>query len=162
MVMADRLALMDAGRVVQVGTPAAVYARPNSRFSAAFLGGVNLFEGRVQSCSDGLVRLDLPELSAGSTVPFGRPLEPGQAVCLAVRPERIELHAEPPPEAVNLQAVVVEDIGFRGSQVQYQLRLAGGRLIDVLVPGSGEMAGLQPGDAAWISWQPQAAVLLTE
>ena len=47
-------------------------------------------------------------------------------------------------------------------QHQIVVRLAGGRLIDVLVPGSGEMAGLQPGDAAWISWQPQAAVLLTE
>lgn len=162
MVMADRLALMHAGRVVQTGPPADVYARPNSRFSAAFLGRVNLFEGRVQAVAGEELILDLPELGGPIRVPASGAVAAGQPLCLALRPERLRLSREPPAEADRPQRVVVEDAGFLGSQVHYHLRLDSGRLVDALVPGSSELAGLEHGETAWISWAPRDAVLLVE
>jgi putrescine transport system ATP-binding protein len=64
MTVADRIAVMDQGRIVQVATPAEIYEQPNSRYVAGFIGDINLIEGRVASTFDRTVRLECPGTGA--------------------------------------------------------------------------------------------------
>ena len=162
MVMADRLALMHEGRVVQVGRPAEVYAQPNSRFSASFLGDVNLFDARVLSSAEGSCLLELPELGGNVKAPDERELSPGATVSLAVRPEQIILSDRPLDERYNAAGASVEDIGFLGSQTTYHLRLASGRMVTALLASATAPAGLDHGSAVYLGWPVVDGVILAE
>lgn len=101
MTMANRLAVMSEGRIVQIGTPHEVYEYPNSRFSAQFIGSTNLFDGNVVEDEPDHIFVESAELpvrlyvSHGITGPLGMP------VTISVRPERIALTRKPPEGAFN-------------------------------------------------------------
>ncbi|HRQ72809.1 MAG TPA: ABC transporter ATP-binding protein, partial [Phycisphaerales bacterium] len=112
--MADRVAIMDAGRVVQLGAPADLYRRPRSRFVAEFLGETNFLEAEVLGVEGGLARLRTPagELAAfiaddGPQAANDRPA-PASHVTLSIRPEAIRLL--PPPQDSGLRS---QDSGLR-------------------------------------------------
>ncbi len=90
MTLADRIAVMDKGRVQQVGPPAEVYEHPSSRFVANFIGSVSQFPARVQAVEREQARLDVPAFGTTVEVPAGG-LAVGDAVTLAIRPEKILL-----------------------------------------------------------------------
>jgi putrescine transport system ATP-binding protein len=98
MTMADRIAVMNEGRIVQVAPPRELYEHPKTRFIASFVGDVNMFEGRVVSrAAGGRWRIE----TAASPTPLiaddsGAALQPGQAVAVAVRPEKMVVHRAPP------------------------------------------------------------------
>src|SRR6056297_766293 len=98
MTMADRIAVMDAGRVVQVATPGEIYEQPASRFVADFVGEINLFEARVEGAreTDGaLWALRASEGEAAFRVDDpDATLSPGDAVAVAVRPEKMRVFRE--------------------------------------------------------------------
>jgi ABC-type Fe3+/spermidine/putrescine transport system ATPase subunit len=114
LVMSDRAAVLDRGRVVQVGTPADLYERPLTRFAAQFLGQMNLIEGRV--AGDALAVEGIGTLSGTPAPGVGE--GPG---CLAVRPERVALAAE----GDGLPATVTEVV-YHGAGQTVHLRLANG------------------------------------
>jgi putrescine transport system ATP-binding protein len=157
MVMADRVALMRAGRVAQVGTPEDVYDRPLDRFAAEFLGPVNLFPGQLVASSDAVVTVAVPALGGHHELPApvgGAPL-PGASITVAVRPER--LHLVPPEVAANPAplAVQVEDRAFLGTHTVYRVRLPAGAIATVQQPPDGgrlfevgQVAGLRVDPAA--------------
>jgi spermidine/putrescine transport system ATP-binding protein/putrescine transport system ATP-binding protein len=88
LVMSDRMAVLDGGKVCQCGSPSELYENPNSRFVANFIGVSNLFEG-VRS-GERSVRVNGQELVVETDVP----LVPGQSVALVVRPERLQVLTE--------------------------------------------------------------------
>ncbi|MFM2355534.1 MAG: hypothetical protein RLZZ528_1270 [Pseudomonadota bacterium] len=91
MTLADRMAVMDKGSVMQVGTPSEVYEHPASRFVANFIGSVSLFEARVTAMTETEATLDVPDFG-GQIVAATQPgLTIGQAIAIAVRPEKIFL-----------------------------------------------------------------------
>jgi len=162
MVMADRLALMREGRVVQIGRPAEVYDQPNSRYSASFLGDVNLFDARVLSSAEGSCLLETPDLGGNAKAPDARSLAAGSTVSLAVRPEEVILSARPLDERYNAASATVDDIGFLGSQVSYHLRLASGRVVTALLASAAAPAGLDHGSQVYLGWSIADGVVLVE
>lgn len=161
MVMADRIALMDQGRVIQVGSPAQVYEVPNSRFSASFLGSVNLFEGTVTSAAEELVVIDAPDLRATVKAFAQADLTAGAAACIAVRPEKIRVSAQPLDEHHNASPAVVEDVAFLGSHTTLHLRLPSGRLVTALAANREAQPGHEHGAAVYIGWRPRDGVCVT-
>ena len=161
MVMADRLALMDAGKVVQIGRPAEVYAYPNSRFSAGFLGDVNLFEGTVTAAAEGFVVLEVPDLADSVKVFTAETIETGSVACIAVRPEKLQLTDTPSGDHHHATEAIVEDVGFLGSQVAYHLRLPGGRQLTALTASTGNSEQREHGTPVFVAWDTRDGVLLT-
>ncbi|MFL5865495.1 MAG: ABC transporter ATP-binding protein [Thermoleophilaceae bacterium] len=115
--LADRLAVMRQGRIVQVGQPEAVYGRPASRWAAQFVGEVNVLSGvaRGGDVETELGVFDLPQPASGS-------------VHVAVRPEQLEIRTD---EQGNAEVLERE---FRGHDVLYRLRHEGGRTVLVQLP----------------------------
>src|SRR5688572_12116961 len=90
MTMADRIAVMDHGRIVQVATPGEIYEQPKTRFIAEFVGDVNILEGQVAGRENGLWRVASPAAAQPLTVDDpDEVLETGQGVAIAVRPEKM-------------------------------------------------------------------------
>src|SRR5690349_1642565 len=111
MTLADRIAVMDRGRLMQVAPPAEIYERPNSRWVADFIGEVNLFEGRLGDDGASVEGTVAGRLRAAGKVDA----EPGAQVWAAVRPEKIAIAREPPTSGDdNSIAATVVDIGYLG------------------------------------------------
>ena len=147
--MADRLVVMERGRVRQVGTAEDLYERPADPFVAGFVGRCNLVEGALDS--PGVFRAASGALLACA----GGPLPPGRPV-LALRPEHVRITpAEGGP--ARLRAVT-----YLGAQTEYHAELGGTPLVAVLpTPGADSpLRRLSPGDAVALSWEPSAARLL--
>ena len=163
MVMADRIAVMRAGEIVQVGRPAEVYEAPNCRYVADFIGEVNLFEGRVERADGVHVRLASPECPGGFEALEDDPLPPGSAAWLAVRPEKIVLHPAPPPPGRNRLAGKVADIGYLGDWTTYVVELPGGRTVRAAQANVARFVErpVDWDDEVWLSFAADAAVVLT-
>ena len=163
MTLANRIAVMDRGRLRQIGTPTEIYEYPRSRFVADFIGSINMLEGRVLAAGDTLARIDLPDYGAveARAVPG---LSAGQPVTLAVRPEKIAITRQR-PDAPNAVEGVVEDLGYFGKDSLYRIRLASGRILSANVTNArraGEHERAQWEDRVWLSFDPSAAILLPE
>ncbi len=150
--LATRMALLNEGRVVQEGKPTELYRRPNSAFSAVFLGDANVLPVSVQQ--DGRLRLR----SASE------PLLPEASVCgavveeaLCVRPEHVRLSAA--NEGTSGVPAQVLSVTFRGAYQDVELCLAGGPTVRArqLAPAS---ATLSPGDSVAVCWDPKDATLV--
>jgi len=127
--MADRIAVMRQGRIVQVGTPRELYTRPESAFVAEFIGRTNLLPGRLEECGDLLtVRTEVGVFGALDGV---KGVEKGDLVFCSVRPESLRLSAaeEPRAELLNRLTGEVQNIMYLGDCEQYSLRLADGTMV---------------------------------
>jgi putrescine transport system ATP-binding protein len=161
MTMADRIGVMNQGRLVQVATPAELYEQPNSRWVADFIGDVNLIEGRVAETATGGAIIETPSgrLRAASSPDA----QAGATVWLAVRPEKIRISVQPPGDAdENCAAGTVSDIGYLGDISIYKVRLDSGQVMKAAVANLTRMVERPIGwDArVWLSWPPNAGVLL--
>jgi putrescine transport system ATP-binding protein len=145
--LADRVALLDGGRVAQVGPPRAIYERPASRFAARFLGAANVLEGRMAPAG-------FESIEAGAT--FAGDL-PAGTVAVALRPERIRIAAA--ADGPNTARGVVEDVAFRGDDSLLLVRLPGGATLRV---AHAEEDGAPPerGAAVLLAWDAEAVVAL--
>ncbi len=160
MTVADRIAVMDRGRLMQVAPPAAIYEQPNSRWVADFVGDVNVFEGRLGA--DGLSVEGTP--AGRLQVSVKADAAPGAAVCVAVRPEKVRITREPRlPGADNCVAGIIVDIGYLGDTSIYKLRLRDGSVVKAAIANVGIRAerGLAFGDEVWAIWPPENGMLLT-
>ncbi|HEY0247383.1 MAG TPA: ABC transporter ATP-binding protein [Gryllotalpicola sp.] len=144
--MSDRMAVMNNGRIEQIGRPIDVYERPSTLFTATFLGETNVFRGdragdRIHA--DGL-DIVLPE--PGSTV--------------SVRPEHMMLAPELPNSVENTFAGVVADITFHGSITRYVVAAAAARL--VVERSSNAEFRPQPGDAVSVGWRASSGIVISD
>ncbi|MGE0798602.1 MAG: ABC transporter ATP-binding protein [Lautropia sp.] len=148
--MSDRVALLNKGRIEQIGSPEQLYDAPATRFVAQFIGDPNLLEGRVVAVQDaGEVRVRVPggwDLAA--TAEPGS-LSVGDPACLVLRPERIELATQAPATGDDL-AVKVRNRVFSGEQLKLELETAGGIVLNCSKPSLPRFRQLAPGDPVWL------------
>jgi putative spermidine/putrescine transport system ATP-binding protein len=154
--MADRVAVMSGGRILQIGPPNDIYDRPTSRFVAEFLGASNLFEGKASASGKHLV---LSGRDGDIAVPLEAPASPGALLMLSVRPERMRLG---PAEGtgVNFEARVTGAV-FRGNYAAYQLDVPDlGRDLFVYRQADGPLGAVsfRLGDVVKLGWAPEDAV----
>jgi putrescine transport system ATP-binding protein len=162
MTMADRIAVMNQGRLVQVATPAELYEQPNSRWVADFIGDINLIEGRVVGNSPGGV---IVETKAGRFRSAESVDVTDQAtVWLALRPEKLRITSDAPQDTnSNSVTGTVTDIGYLGAISIYKVRLDSGQILKASTANLTRMLDRPIGSDArvWLSWAPDTGVLLT-
>jgi putrescine transport system ATP-binding protein len=165
MILSSRIAVMDKGRLIQVGTPKEIYEYPNSRFVADFIGTINMFEGTVVDVDSDRVRVNCKDAGGELVALSDVPPAVGSAVCVAVRPEKIFISQTEPENSEDTRlAGVVADLGYFGNLSLYRILLAGGRIVQVSAQNRRRSAErfLEWDDKVFISWRPRSAVLLTD
>jgi putrescine transport system ATP-binding protein len=161
MVLADRIAVMDHGRIVQLATPAEIYEQPRSRFVAEFIGDVNLIEGGLAAIEQDRVVI---ESAAGRLLAAeSGEARPGQQVSLAVRPEKLRISLDRPADAVNCVTGQVVDIGYLGDVSTYHVKLRTGLVLKAAAANLSRLVARPIGwdDQVWLSWVPEAGIVLT-
>ncbi|MBN8291064.1 ABC transporter ATP-binding protein [Rhodobacter sp. NTK016B] len=151
--MSDRLAVMNGGKIEQIGTPAEMYLKPATSFVASFIGRTNLIETRVDSIDGPSAALAVDGQTLSIPVDG---LKTGDTALLSLRPERIEIRA---PGAEGIDATVTE-AEFMGSTVLYRMKTATDRTL--MVQALADRAPLGQGDSARIGWAPDAAVQIRQ
>lgn len=137
--VSDRIAVMNQGNVLQIGTPYEIYESPATQFVAKFIGETNLFDATVSACDrtnvdDYMVTLDVPELGGTIKVTDYDETRPGQQVSFTVRPEKVRITLEEPPsigKELNVFRGVVEEPVYSGFQSKFYVRLDNGNLLKV-------------------------------
>ena len=163
MTVADRIGVMDHGRLIQVATPTEIYERPNSRWVADFIGDVNLIEGRVADlgASGTVVESTATGQLRGLACPDAKP---GDTVWVALRPEKVRIGREPPPTTgENCVAGQVENIAYLGDLSIYKVQLDTGFVLKVTAANVARLVELPIDwdDRVWLTWTPEAAMVLT-
>jgi putrescine transport system ATP-binding protein len=163
MTVADRMAVMERGRIAQVGTPAEIYEQPNSRYVADFVGDVNLLQGRLMGIGPGEC---LIQTMSGAMLRIAQPVDfaPGAPVWVALRPEKVRIRPERPSEVrENVVAGTVADVGYLGNLSIYKVTLEDGTMMKASVSNQARSIERTIGwnDRVWLSWPPEAAVVLT-
>jgi spermidine/putrescine ABC transporter ATP-binding subunit len=152
--MSDRVAVMSAGRIEQIGPPEEIYERPRNRFVADFIGDTNLIEARVAASGSGEI-----EARAGELVFRARGQAPaGSAVSLSIRPERWRCGAQAAAGAANFFRGRILESVYAGSALRQVVELPGGRSIVVLRPGACDPA--PPGGELSVAVAPSDVVVL--
>ncbi|WP_159592935.1 ABC transporter ATP-binding protein [Chelativorans xinjiangense] len=161
MTMADRIAIMDKGKVLQVATPAEVYEAPSCRFVADFVGSINTFEGSVTRAGSAACIRD--RSGAEFRVADAGAAAAGDTVWLAVRPEKLRVSRERPADAENALDGEVWDIAYLGDMTVYNVKLDDGRIVKASTINSIRRLedALTWHDRAWVSFSADAGVVLT-
>ena len=158
--MSDRIAVMNAGSVEQIGTPTEIYDRPATVFVAGFIGQANLWHGR----QTGRVNRDFVEVEVlGATLPAApgaTTIEPGGQATLMVRPERVRVTMDAPTGEVAAVPATVTDLTFQGPVLRLGLAAADDSAIIAHVGPEAELPMLRPGDPVYVSWAPEASLVL--
>jgi len=134
MTVADRIGVMDNGRLEQVATPRELYEAPNSRWIAEFVGDINVFEGEVEAREAGRVKISTRE---AGTITVAEPRQPitRKIVCVAIRPEKMKLSRRGPASddggspAINRLEGVVTDVSYLGGLTSYKVKLDAGGVV---------------------------------
>jgi spermidine/putrescine ABC transporter ATP-binding subunit len=159
MAMADRIAVMNDGRVEQLAIPGELYDEPATPFVADFIGDMSVLEGTLAG--------DEVRLEGGGRLPLGRRLADaanGAAVRVGVRPESAELRTGPAAAGADADATVITAMVL-GDRLQVVARLGDGQellLRQGRTPDDGEVAAVQPGDRVGIAFRPRAGLLIGE
>ncbi|CAN3129417.1 ABC transporter ATP-binding protein [Mycobacterium sp. smrl_JER01] len=158
--MSDRIAVMNAGNVEQIGTPTEIYDRPSTVFVASFIGQANLWSGR----QTGRANRDFVEVDVlGSTLkarPGETTIEPGGHATLMVRPERIQVSMDEPTGDVAAVRTTVSDLTFQGPVVRLSLAAPDESTVIAHVGPEQDLPMLRPGDQVYVSWSPAASLVL--
>ena len=163
MTMAHRIAIMDAGRIRQIGTPDEIYEQPNCRFTAEFIGSVNLFEGKIEEDEKDYVTIRTPALDKPIYVGHGVTGYDGMNVAFAIRPEKISISKDEPALNHNKVQGTIEEIAYFGSHSVYHVRLANGSkvLCNFVNLKRWASENFTWNDSVWLSWKDNAGVVLT-
>ena len=154
--MSDRIGVMNAGQLLQVGTPEEIYESPVNRFVADFIGETNFIDGEV--VAEGEVRL-----GNGAVVKARTHTKPGSRVTLTLRPEKLSLNppdTDPPPDHSTLAGKVKRRI-YYGDALYYEVDI-GTVIVDVMVENRPGMRRFGEGDQVVLDFHPEAAEALTE
>jgi len=163
--MSDRIAVMDRGRVVQVGNPAQIYEDPRTTFVAGFIGEANLLDGRTGGRADGRRTVHRHD---GTTflLPEHPSLNEGTPIRIAIRPEWLDLFprdAVPPGE--NAIEGIVREVVFRGETIHVLVDIEGEQTITVALRNEGQLTRPVPwrsGDPVAVGWLPEDCQLLED
>lgn len=164
MTVADRIAVMNHGVLVQVAPPSEIYEQPATRYVADFIGEVNLIEGTVSSAGADETRLSSPITPFPLNVAQGVGAKPGDKACLAIRPEKLRISLTQPADiSENCFTGEIWDIGYLGDLSIYHVELPCGTRIKVSQPNLSRVVErpISWEDKVWVTFAPHAGVLLT-
>ena len=159
MALADRIGVMDRGRLVQIGDPASLYERPASRFVAGLLGDVNLMAGTFAGDEGGLLRV---ETAMGPVLAAGEAPAPGGSVMIALRPERIAVSRTEAAgeDASTALTGTVSESTYLGDRIRLRVRLADGQTVSASLLAGGGEGGVAVGAPVRLAAAPGAATVL--
>jgi putrescine transport system ATP-binding protein len=163
MALSTRIAVMNSGQVVQVGTPSEIYEFPQNRFVADFVGTTNLFEGTVQGVDAGLLTVRCAEAGCDLVIDELGRFGPGQRVWVALRPEKIRLSKQPiSGGGVNQLKGTVWELGYLGNRSTYRIKINTGKLVTVFAQNDRRTSewSIDWSDEVYLSWSANGAVLL--
>ena len=157
--LSDRIAVMNDGEILQVGTPSEIYDSPQNRFVADFIGTSNFLEGTLISKNEIALTTEPPLKIASapnSEIPLNTP------VTVAIRPERFDLRSTPISDVPNFLRGVIQDESYLGTTLQYTVQT------DYPIPliahqqntGAGDTHRFQRGDTVYLQWTPENAIIL--
>ena len=164
MTMADRIAVMAAGKVSQVATPAELYEAPNSRFVAGFIGDINIFDGTISAADGGTVEISIASgmvIRTKSTEAVGVGANTG----FAIRPEKIRVtRAAPANSAKNAAKGTMWDIGYLGDMTVYHVKLDSGQVVKASAMNAVREVENPLGydEDVWVSFDENAGVVLKD
>ena len=161
MTVADRIAVMDHGRIIQVDPPMEMYERPNSRYVADFLGDINLIASKTVGHAKGKVLLQSDsgqDLQVNTSEEFAV----GRNVWFASRPEKLNISRKKPAKALNALEGEVWDIAYLGGLTVYKVRLDSGEFVKAAVLNSAVSGAdmITWEERVWVSCSPQGARVL--
>lgn len=169
MVLSDRIAVMDRGKVVQEGTPTSIYHHPANRFVANFIGESNFFDGKVMDIAADEVSVDVPGFRQPIRVLAKRPVARGETVTVMVRPECMVLIPDPSTaerrDLVNVVEGVIAKAAFLGMYTQIVVELTNGATALIHQPGGGELESAPQsllGQSVTLGWRVQDGRLLVD
>ncbi|MGK2903978.1 MAG: ABC transporter ATP-binding protein [Mycobacterium sp.] len=158
--MSDRIAVMNAGNVEQIGTPADIYDRPATVFVAGFIGQANLWSGK----QTGRANRDFVEIDVLGTALKSRPgettIESGGQATLMIRPERVRVTAEQPAGDLAVVRGTVRDLTFQGPVVRLSVAAPDDSTVVAHIGPEQSLPMLRPGDEVYVSWSPEASLVL--
>ena len=161
LVLSDRIAVMQHGRVLQVGAPDEIYDRPANRFVADFIGETNFLEGKLTEAGPGYATVSVNgvQIKARRGDAAEGTLATGAAIVLAIRPEKISLNRERVRRHDNLFEGTIEDALYLGTDMQYSVRVSD----DVTLMVRQQNAvwnDFRRGQKVYLGWQAQATAIL--
>ncbi len=162
MTMATRIAIMDAGKIRQIGTPDEIYEQPASRFVAQFIGSVNLIEGTILEDAENYLTIKSDVIPDPIYIGHGVTGFEGQAVAFALRPEKIKIEKDEPAQPRNKVQGTIEEIAYFGTHSVYHVRLKTGKKLLVHFMNAKRWASerFTWNDQVWLSWGDLAGVVL--
>ena len=162
MTMAHRLAVMTEGQIVQCGTSQEVYAFPNSRFVAGFIGSTNLFTGTIVVDEPDSVTIKCEELMRPLYVSHGVSEPLGMEVYVFIRPESLLVSRKQSESERNWEHGMVSHMAWMGGYALYQIRLDSGKMIEASVPSLLLAQMDAPGidEEIFVSWDADSAMVL--
>jgi spermidine/putrescine transport system ATP-binding protein len=166
MSISDTIAVMNQGRIEQIGKPAEIYETPRTSFVAAFIGDTNFLEGRVtESLGERFSRAEIPGLGA-VMIDNDKPVRPGDRIHLSLRPEKLMVSREKPSNGQWDNAVpgTVEDIIYFGSHTRYWVRCGEYRICAEQQHRTFQLDESAPswGDPVWLRWHANDGFLLEQ
>ena len=163
MTMAGRIAIMNRGKFVQIGEPEEIYEHPTTRFSAEFIGSVNMFEGLLKERQDDALIIQSPGLVHPLKVNTDVSVVDGVPVHVALRPEKIMLCEEVPEDGCNFAVGEVVHIAYLGDLSIYHVRLNSGQIISAQLQNAYRYRKGAPtwGDEVRLCWEADSCVVLT-
>jgi spermidine/putrescine transport system ATP-binding protein len=166
MSISDSIAVMNKGRIEQIGKPTEIYEAPRTSFVAAFIGDTNFLEGRVtESLGDRFSHAEIPGLGE-VMIDNDKPVRPGDRIHLSLRPEKLIVTREKPPvgQWENSVPGTVEDIIYFGSHTRYWVRCGEYRICAEQQHRTFQLDDLAPswGDAVWLRWHANDGFLLEQ
>jgi putative spermidine/putrescine transport system ATP-binding protein len=152
--IADRIVVMNAGRIEQVGSPQEVYEKPATRFVAQFIGMSNFLSGEVEGPGQFRIR-------DGNLLKYADGKVNGGRQEMVVRPEKIELGGRP-AEGLNCLEAVIDSVTYLGPLTEVCVRLPGGEKLTAHRQNRrlGELEMLRPGQPTTVTWAPEAGFVL--
>lgn len=160
--LSDRIAVMNQGKIEQVGTPSQIYERPQTSFVADFIGDTNLFSGEIVGVDSSHVQIST---KTGLSIVISRaedtPTELSQSVVVSVRPEKIQLSLYPPNLPTNCFEGRLVNVMYLGTHVNYVVELTNGISIHVLQPNTfGTLPDRETPIYAW--WTENDCLAITQ
>jgi len=167
MTLSTRIAVMDAGRFMQIGTPTEIYEFPSSRLVANFIGNANMFEGRITENGPDHVIVQSKQPECQIYIDHGLSIQEGSKVWVALRPEKIRISKQPPDtDGFNMIKGMVDDIGYLGGTSTYRIKIDGDRIVEITSPNQARPKDGNPpidwDEEVYLSWDASSSVVLTK
>ncbi len=165
MTLSTRIAVMDAGKFMQIGEPADIYENPATRYIANFIGSANLIPVTVIDRQQDKLRLQHESSDTVFEAISDQPAAVGDNTTLALRPEKILIDKSPLPDCDNNVQGTVKEIAYLGKISTYRVVTAFGETLEVTAPNQVRTSGaghrIEWDDQVYLGWSSYSAILLS-